>query len=71
MAFVSNYEGAMLIEISGQEMDATIVDANGTDRDKFRITKAVPEPEQALLSLAAVLAVLLVKLKSGRGRARA
>jgi hypothetical protein len=71
MAFVSNYEGAMLIEISGQEMDATIVDANGTDRDKFRITKAVPEPEQALLSLAAVLAVLRVKLKSGRGRARA
>jgi hypothetical protein len=64
MAFIYNYEGAMLIEISGQEMDATIVDADGTDRDEFRITKAVPEPAQALLSLAAVLAVLLVKLKS-------
>ncbi len=68
MAFIYNFEGSMLIEISGQQMDAMIFDSGGVDRDQFRITKAVPEPGQILLSFAALLTLAFLKWKSGGAR---
>jgi len=69
MAFNHNFEGSMLVEINGQKMDATIIDADGVDQDQFRITKAVPEPAQGLLSIAALLTVAWIKAKKGWGGA--
>ena len=67
MAYSLNFEGSMLIEVRDQQMDATFFDSLGADRDQFRITKAVPEPEKFMLAASALITLAFLKLRFRNG----
>jgi hypothetical protein len=52
-----DYEGSLLVDVDGGQLDALFLDKDGLVRDRFRIVKPVPEPSGRLLGLVALVTV--------------